>query len=202
MANPTWSLAGDYFENCDCEILCPCLLSRSQARPTEGDCSGMLAFHVERGRCGEVDLAGLNTAVMFSSDGPMANGNWKVGLYLDARADAEQANALGRIFSGELGGPPAAIAAVTGTALGVKSVPIEYRIDGNGRSLEIPDVTQMNVEGIEGLPGQQVWFENVAHPVASRISAARGAGTWIRDHGFSWEMSGRNGHFAPFEWQG
>jgi len=31
---PAWRISGEYFESCNCEVLCPCLLSRAQARPT------------------------------------------------------------------------------------------------------------------------------------------------------------------------
>jgi hypothetical protein len=196
-----WTLEGDYFENCSCEILCPCLLSRAQAPPTDGRCDGALAFHVEKGSCDGADLSGLNAAVLFSARGPMANGDWTIGLYVDDRGSAAQRDALTKIFSGSLGGPPAAIAALAGKNLGVKTVPMRYRMDAKTRSLEIPGLVDMNVEAIPGAGDEVVWFENVAHPVATRLSAARGTRTSIRDHGFSWDNTGRNGHFAPFRWQ-
>jgi hypothetical protein len=195
-----WTLEGDYFENCSCEILCPCLLSHAQAVPTDGECNGALAFHVDKGSCDGVDLAGLNAAVLFSAKGPMANGNWTIGLYLDERASAAQRDALAKIFSGGLGGPPAAMAALAGRNLGAKVVPMRYRLDEKTRSFEIPGLIDMNVEAITGADDEVVWIENVVHPVARRLSAARGTSTSIRDHGFSWDNTGRNGHFAPFRW--
>jgi hypothetical protein len=195
-----WTLDGDYFENCSCDILCPCLLSHAQAAPTNGECNGALAFHVDKGSCDSVDLSGLNAAVLFSAKGPMANGNWTVALYLDEKASDPQRDALLRIFSGSLGGPPAAIAALAGKNLGAKSVPMRYTLDRKTRSFQIPGLIDMNVEAIPGADDEVVWIENVAHPVARRLSAARGTSTSIRDHGFSWDNTGRNGHFAPFRW--
>ena len=35
-----WNLSGDYFENCNCGVPCPCVISPAQplwSRPTEGD---------------------------------------------------------------------------------------------------------------------------------------------------------------------
>lgn len=196
-----WTLEGDYFENCSCEVLCPCLLSHAQAQPTEGKCDGVLAFHVDQGSCDGVDLSGLNSAVLFSARGPMANGNWTVALYLDEAASAAQRDALTKIFSGSLGGPPSVIAALTGKNLGAKAVAMRYRMDAKTRSFEIPGLVDMNVEAITGADDEVVWLENVAHPVVRRLSAARGTRTTIRDHGFSWDNTGRNGHFAPFRWQ-
>ena len=63
---------------------------------------------------------------------------------------------------------------------------------------QIPGLIDMNVEAITGADDEIVWLENVFHPVARRLSAARGTATSIRDHGFSWDNTGRNGHFAPF----
>lgn len=195
-----WTLEGDYFENCSCDVLCPCLLSQAQDEPTNGECNGALAFHVEKGSCDGVDLSGLNAAILFSAKGPMANGSWTVGLYLDQKATDRQRESLLQILSGALGGPPAAIAALTGKNLGVEYVPMTYRFDEKTRSFEIPGRIDMNVAAITGADDEVVWLENVTHPVARRLSAARGTSTSIRDHGFSWDNTGRNGHFAPFRW--
>ena len=43
---PHWTLAGEYFESCNCEILCPCLLLG--ARPTEGHCDVERDFGIGR----------------------------------------------------------------------------------------------------------------------------------------------------------
>ena len=53
MANGTqWKLSGDYFENCNCDVVCTCLVSRSPpltAKPTQGECDVALAFHIGSG---------------------------------------------------------------------------------------------------------------------------------------------------------
>ena len=81
MSNESWRIKGEYFESCNCELLCPCLLSHAQARPTEGHCDVVLAIHIASGTCGEVDLSGLNavqadaiifnTATVTSPTGPL-----------------------------------------------------------------------------------------------------------------------------------
>ena len=45
-----WQLSGDYFENCNCDVVCPCLVSKNApltARPTEGECNVALIFHID-----------------------------------------------------------------------------------------------------------------------------------------------------------
>ena len=41
-AENKWRLSGDYFENCNCDVVCPCLFSTAPpltARPTQGECN-------------------------------------------------------------------------------------------------------------------------------------------------------------------
>ena len=40
----------------------------------------------------------------------MTDGNWRLGVFIDAAASDEQADKLGAVFSGALGGPMAALA--------------------------------------------------------------------------------------------
>ena len=121
-----WQLSGDYFENCNCSVVCPCLVSKAApltSRPTEGVCDVPLIFHIESGSYGAVALDGLNVALAIHTPGPMAEGNWLVAAYIDQRADDKQTAALGAIFTGAAGGPMAAFAPLIGKNLGVKKVP-------------------------------------------------------------------------------
>jgi hypothetical protein len=128
-----WHLSGDYFENCSCSVVCPCLVSKAApltSRPTEGVCNVPLIFHIETGSYGGIALDGLNVALAVHTPGPMADGNWSVAAYIDQRADDKQTEALGAIFTGAAGGPMAAFAPLIAKNLGVKKVPITYRVDG------------------------------------------------------------------------
>ncbi len=99
MANESWKIEGEYFESCNCELLCPCLLSQAKVRPTEGHCDVVLAFHINRGSYGKTDLSGLNAVQAFTTPGPMAQGGGTGGVYVDGRANAEQRAALEAIFA-------------------------------------------------------------------------------------------------------
>src|SRR5919202_475672 len=113
-----WQLTGDYFENCNCDVVCPCLFSPNPpltATPTQGACEVAFAFHVDQGRFGDVALDGLNVALIARSPGPMADGNMAAALYLDERADEPQRGALQAIFTGGAGGPVGALAPLIST---------------------------------------------------------------------------------------
>jgi hypothetical protein len=200
-----WRLSGDYFENCNCDVLCPCLVSTGApltARPSRGTCDVAIAFHIDRGDYDGVPLDGLNVAVVAHAPGPMAEGNMTLAAYVDERADDRQAAAIEAIFSGAEGGPMAAFAPLVGKHLGARKVPIRYSVQGRRRSAEIPGVMSMAVEPIPTLHASgEAWLAG-GHPIApDRMAlAVGGQGSTFADHGMRWDNSGRNGHYAPISW--
>jgi hypothetical protein len=202
---PKWRLTGDYFENCNCDVVCPCLVSPAApltARPSQGVCDVALVFHIDKGSYGQVSLDGLNVAVIGHTPGPMADGNWTLAAYIDERANDEQTAALGAIFGGAEGGPMAAFAPLVGTHLGAKKVAIKYAINGNSRSAEIPGIMHMAVEPLPSMhPGGEIWGA-MGHPVApDKLAFGVGTkGSTFADHGMRWDNSGKNGHYAPINW--
>lgn len=203
MANETWKISGEYFEACSCDSVCPCPTSGLAARPTQGFCDAGLVFHVERGSYGSTSLDGLNFAVLLHTPGAMIAGNWTVGLIVDDKATAAQRDALTVIASGQGGGPMAAVGPLVGTFAGVEAKPI--RIEGSGmhRSVSIPDMLDIAVEGIPGASqGEPIYLDNVAHPAASRLALAKASRGHMHAFGIDWDdTTGKvNGHFAPFSW--
>jgi hypothetical protein len=200
-----WQLSGDYFENCNCDVVCPCLASSAApltASPSRGACDVVLAFHIDKGSYDGLALDGLNVAIAAHAPGPMGAGNWSVAAYLDERASDQQTAALGAIFTGAEGGPMAAFAPLISQHLGVKKAPIHYAVQGKNRLVEIPGVMQMAVEPIPTLhPAGEVWT-TLGHPVApDHIALAMGCrGSTFADYGMRWDNSGRNGHYAPITW--
>ncbi len=200
-----WQLSGEYFENCNCDVVCPCLVSTwapLTARPTEGVCDVVLAFHIDKGNYGGVSLDGLNVALAVHAPGPMADGNLSAAAYIDERADDQQTAALGAIFTGAEGGPMSAFAPLITTQLGIKKTPIRYAVAGKSRSVEIPGIMQMAVEPIPTMhPSGEIWVA-AGHPVApDKMALAVGSsGSTFADYGMRWDNSGRNGHYAPISW--
>jgi hypothetical protein len=203
-----WSLQGDYFENCSCDVLCPCEVSPLgplMAEPTQGHCEVALAFHIDSGRFGDVPLDGLSLVAVGRTPGVMSQGNMKMGVYVDDRANPRQQEALQTIFSGGAGGPMAAFAPLISEMLGVKTVPISFRKDGKKRAVVIPNVMDMGVEAIPSMKpdGSEVWL-GFGHPFApDQLAIAVGkAGSTFSDYGMSWDNSGKNGHYARIDWSG
>ena len=204
-AQAKWQLWGDYFENCNCDVVCPCLVSPAApltSRPTQGTCDGALFFHIDKGSYDTTPLDGLNVAVIGRAPGPMGAGNWTIAAYIDERADDQQTAALGAIFGGAEGGPMAAFAPLIGTHLGAKKVAIRYSIKGKSRSVEIVGILQVAVEPLPTMhPSGETWAA-LGHPVApDKMALAVGiAGSTFADHGMRWDNSGKNGYYAPINW--
>jgi hypothetical protein len=91
MATPAWNIAGQYFETCSCEFICPCITGRMAARPTNGSCTFAMTMQIERGSFGDVALDGLCFIVVGYAPAEMGKGNWSVGLVIDERATRNSA---------------------------------------------------------------------------------------------------------------
>lgn len=105
-----WNVNGTYLESCNCDTVCPCTTSGLTAPADHERCQVTLAFHVARGEVDGVDVADHSVVVFADAPRVMADGGWQVVLYVDASADDSQADALGKVFSGQVGGPMAALA--------------------------------------------------------------------------------------------
>ena len=138
--------------------------------PTEGHCKGVAAWHIEKGHFAgrtnngsntnsnktdnnSVNLSNLNVILTVYAPGHMFTGpKWKIAVYLDEKANNDQKDALTKIFTGQAGGEFfAEIFPLIGEILGIKSVPIEFSIEGKKRrKIKISDIVEMEIEGLTG----------------------------------------------------
>lgn len=196
-----WQVNGSYFENCSCEVLCPCNAS-SLMLPADGDrCRALVAFHIEEGQADAVDLAGLNVAIFLDGPAKMIDGGWNFGVVVDERASDEQADKLGGIFSGQRGGPLEPLAPLVGKVLGVDRLPIEIVEDGRRHHLRIGDGTEAEVEDIhpEGQP-EPTKIANVNIPFNTTLTVAQANRSRINLFGFELNHDGKSAASAPFAW--
>ena len=200
-AKASWKLEGDYFEGCNCDIVCPCIFLGD---PDEGDCHVTCAWHIQKGNYENITLDNLSAVAMFDTPGNMVTGpKWKAALYIDDNASSEQANALTKIYSGQAGGFFAAAANFIGEMLGVKSVPIEFGIDGKRRWLNIKNLVELEIEGVKGIdPNKESCIVNPAFSAVpgSDLVVARSSKYNYNDHGLQWNNSGKNGFYCRFSY--
>ena len=196
-----WSIKGEYMENCSCKVVCPCEASMTVEADNER-CQVPLICRIDEGEKDGVSHDGLNFIILIDSPQIMANGNWRVGVYIDERADESQREALGAILSGSAGGVPASLGPLIGEQLGVKFVPITYEETDGGRRAEVPGIMTVEVEGIVGPEGKLVEIANIGHPMGSSLPLAKSLdGRYDEpDWGLSFDNTGMNGNYRDFAW--
>lgn len=195
-----WKLTGTYFEACSCDIACPCTFLSA---PTTGECNAFAGWHIDDGSFADVNLSGLNVALALHAPGHMLEVKWRVALYLDIRASEEQKNVLTQIYTGQVGGHLANLAPLIGEVIGISSVPIEYEADGKQRRLKVADILEGEIEAIQDQGGADVSINNAPLGLAPGypIIVAKSKKFTYNDHGFDWEISGKNGFYSPFTYQ-
>jgi hypothetical protein len=205
MANASWQVSGQYYETCDCDFVCPCVPGQMAVQPTNGSCTFAMAFQIEKGRFGDVSLDGLGFIVLGLTPEAMGKGNWSVGLVADARASAEQRDAITAIASGAAGGPMAALSGLIGKFLGVESAPIQFDRSGATWSVRASTLVDMAAEGARGLnpAAEPLQLQNTGHPAADSFTLAHATKSHVHALGLAWDdVSGKNnGQYAPFSWQ-
>jgi hypothetical protein len=200
----TWRLAGEYLENCNCDILCPCITSSLQGPADNERCYVPLAVQVREGESDGIRLDDLNFVLVIDSPAVMGQGSWRVALYIDERADEHQRQALGEILSGAKGGPPAMLAGLIGEQLGVKFVPVTFESRDGRKRMAVPGIMEFEVEGVRAPESNAVMkIVNVFHPMGADLPIAKSLkGTYNDpDYGWSFDNTGKNGHYREFAWQ-
>jgi hypothetical protein len=199
-----WHIEGRFFENCPCDVPCPCAVSLSLGADVER-CTLLLVFHIDSGDIEGVDVSGLKLLAMTDTPRVMTEGNWRLGVILDAAASDEQAEKLGALFGGQLGGPMAALAPLIGENMGMERLPIAFS-SGDGRhSVRAGDAVDVEVEdvvpfGVE--TGQPAQLTNIFHPANTTLTISKSQRGKISAFGMDFDNTGRSGFSAPFAWSG
>src|SRR5215510_128938 len=207
---PNWRASGDWFDVCKCYLPCPGTFAQT---PTNGECDGVMAYHIKESNYGEVSLSGLNVLILDSFKGNPWTDHWvkvNVAIFFDEKANEQQRNALNMIFSGRAGGFMAEFAKLLGEVRGIEYVPIKFEIadDLSYWNAEIPGKIIAKAEALTGPttpPGKRVQTIN---PPGSEVGPGAIA-TWgksiedkVNAMGFKWERNGKSSKHFSFDWRG
>jgi len=196
----SFSVEGDYFETCQCDVSCPCIWLKPADRE---ECDVMLAWHVSKGEKDGVDLSGMNAVLAVHSPKQMTDGGWKVALYLDDRATPEQSEALGAVFSGGAGGHLAALAPLIGEVAGVAPAAITFDRSNGSLHAEVAGVLTMSAEEIKGLDGVSAPVITNSPLIAVTQPATQAKAGDVSYHGhWDVEYSGTNSFVTDFKYEG
>ena len=197
----SWTMQGEFFENCSCDAICPCTWSNMARPATYDDCRFALAFQVERGDIEGTDVSGRTFVLVAQTPRLMPEGNWKLGVLIDDGASEEQVGALGRVLGGELGGPPAAVAPFLGEFLGIEQLPITITNDGRRHHVQAGQAIDYSGERMLTPDGDAVSLTNiVVHPAGPTLGLAPVDRVNNNAFGIDWSGEGRSGFANRFAW--
>ena len=196
-----WNLEGTYFETCSCEVVCPCTASLALGADYDR-CRVTLVFNITKGEVEGTDVGGLKIAAIADTPKVMSDGNWRLGVFIDAAASDAQAEKLGAVFGGQLGGPMEALGPLVSENLGVERAAIEIREEGLLHSVKIGDSIDFEIEdvvsfGVES--GEPARLSGIFHPAGSELTISKA--TRSRINAFGIEYEGKSGvSSSRFAW--
>lgn len=196
-----WNLEGTYFETCSCEVVCPCTASLSLGADYDR-CRVTLVFNILQGEVEGADVSGLKVAAIADTPKVMSEGNWRLGVYIDATASDAQAEKLGAVFGGQLGGPMQALAPLVSENLGVERAAIEVGEEGLRHNVRIGDTIDFEIEDVVPFgaeSGEPARLTGIFHPAGSELTIAKA--TRSRINAFGIEYEGKAGFSSSrFSW--
>lgn len=196
-----WNVKGTYFETCSCDLFCPCNISFDHGA-TYDYCRVTLVFNVTEGEVDGTDVGGLKVAAIADTPKVMTEGNWKLGVFIDDTATDEQAAKLTAVFTGQMGGPMAALGPMIGEVLGVERAAIDVREDGGAHSVKIGDAIDFEIQDVIPFgkePPEPVKVVGMFHPANSEFIVGEATRSKIDAFGIQYE--GRTGISASsFSW--
>jgi hypothetical protein len=205
MATETaWRMRGDVMEACSCATTCPCNFGSD---PIPLPCEVVIGWRISDGHYGNTRLDSLNVVLYGRIPGNAFQGNWTVGVYLDQRADQQQAQALGNIFSGQAGGWPSVLGPLIGNRFPPKQVPIQFEtVDGEHR-ITVPGLLEAGSERVpnpfSGQPPLDPKVSDLAVPFYTGAVRVRRSRTLrLTDPNIGFEYSGRSALIGSFDYSG
>jgi hypothetical protein len=197
-----WTIEGRYFENCSCDVPCPCTVSLDLGADRDR-CIAFLVFEVESGDVDGVDVSGRIVAAMIDTPKVMSEGNWRLGVLIDDQASDEQAEKLAAVFGGQLGGPMEALGPLVGEQLGLERVPMEVSHQNGTHRIRVGDDGEVEVQEIVSFgreDGKPARLTGIFHPAGEDLTIARATKSRVSAFGIDFAFEGGSAFANPFSW--
>jgi hypothetical protein len=176
----TYSIDGKLLEVCTCGILCPCWVGED---PDGGTCDSSFAWHIDKGTIEGIDVAGMTLGLSVHIPGNVLAGNWKAAVFVDDRATKDQEEAMLKVFTGQLGGPIADLAALIGEVISVERAQITFDVDEGQGTLKIGDEVEAILAPFTGATGQATALHDSAFTTIPGAPAFVGKASKFRRDG-------------------
>ena len=146
-------------------------------------------------------MSGLSILAVGDTPRVMTEGNWRLGVILDAAASDEQAEKLGALFGGQLGGPMAALAPLVGENIGMERLPIEFSSENGRHSVRAGDAVDVEVEDVVPFgseSGEPARVAGVFHPASSELNVSKASRSKVTVFGLDLAQEGKSGFSTAF----
>jgi hypothetical protein len=167
-------IRGTNLGNCACHDVCPCNMNMRPNAP-DGECKGWMVLHINEGHKDEVDLSGLNVALVYTFPGIPSEGGWRIGIIADTDASGEQAAALEAIFTGKDGGPWADFSGLFGEYMGLQRARVTFS-DGETPSASVEGNGELTFEPLRDMQGKPTMLVNSAFGMGPELGMGQGSG--------------------------
>jgi len=125
-----YRIEGRLFNVCSGKVPCPCWVGEDQ---DGGTCESVLAWRIDAGTIEGIDVSGRTIALSVHIPGHALKGQWKAVVYVDDQSTPEQQAAILKVWTGQLGGAIAELAALIGEVIAVERAPIDFAVvEGRG----------------------------------------------------------------------
>lgn len=197
-----WSIKGELFLNCSCDVFCPCVVSLGKHTPTEGHCHAWMAIRIDEGHYNNEDISDVNIGLLADIPGRMGEGQWKVAVYVDESVSYAGYHGILQILSGKAGGSTGLLSLLIGEVLGAERTSVIIETDGPRRRIMVGKKIQGEIELVRGANDDPVWIRNTRYWMGPDIMVAKGVRSRLRDLGRIWDFSGKSAEICPIDWQG
>ena len=184
--------------------MCRCWIGED---PDGGSCDSILAYHIDSGEIGGVDVSGLNYVQVVKIPGNvLVPKSWKRVSYLDARGSDAQQAAILDAWHGRLGGPLADFNELVGEDVAIETLPIDHDLKNGEGTLAIGDKVRARMAPyVECLrrrddpAGQHLQHDRRCPGLRFESVGARRE--HIPEHGMVWTFKDRNAIQGDFRFE-
>lgn len=193
MAITKWNFDAEYIQSCNCAYGCPCNFN---ALPTTGNCEALTAWHIRKGAFGKTKLDGVTFAWGLWWPGAIHHGHGAGRVYIDAKAKADQREAIQEITSGKHGGGVFTVFPSTfAKAHPMKEAKISFKFKGHDSSFSVDGIGEVVSEHIKNPVTGAAFEGQIVLPGGinmKRMSVTSIRRWWLRDDMAGWNFAHEN----------
>jgi len=197
-----YRIKGTFLETCNCDSGCNCNFG---GFPDHGSCEALIGIEINEGNFGETDLSGMKIVLAIKWPKAIHEGDGAAAIFIDESASEDQVSGIATVLTGQAGGMPWEILAITLSSLdGPHLKSINMDVNGRNSGFSIDGICEVKftplinpVTGDENevhivFPGGGLIWDDGDNAKTSVMKVDTGA--------IKFDHTGQSAIFAPVEW--